>query len=79
MISGQFLHEFSSVHIVGILTIPGQRTLNTKRINPLCELKVSPKQFLVSSSLQISKKSGCHGSLLSYLWQNVGRTLVSHV
>lgn len=56
MISGQFLHEFSSVNIVGILMIPGQRILNTKWINPLCELKVFPKQFLVSSRLQISDK-----------------------
>lgn len=48
--------NFSSVHIVGILTIPGQRMLNIKWINPLCELKVSPKQFLVSSRLQISYK-----------------------
>lgn len=56
MISGQFLHEFSSVNIVGILMIPGQRILNTKWINPLCELKVFPKQFLVSSRLQISYK-----------------------
>lgn len=56
MISGQFLHEFSSVNIVGILMIPEQRILNTKWINPLCELKVSPKQFLVSSRLQISDK-----------------------
>lgn len=56
MISGQFLHEFSSVNIVGILMIPGQRILNTKWINSLCELKVFPKQFLVSSRLQISYK-----------------------
>lgn len=46
MILGQFLHEFSIVDIIGILMIPGQRILNTKWINPLRELEVSPKQLL---------------------------------